>query len=119
LDGQLKGMVNALNDPYSIYMTKDEYESFNAETDGEYGGVGIIVTPGDDNLITVVSPIEDTPAEKAGIKTGDKIIKVDGKEFFAENMDEAVKIMRGEPNTKVTLTILRKNDAGRNKHFLM
>ncbi|TJX67618.1 S41 family peptidase [Soehngenia saccharolytica] len=109
LDGQLKGMVNALNDPYSVYMTKDEYESFNAETDGEYGGVGIIVTPGDDNLITVVSPIEDTPAEKAGIQTGDKILKVDGKEFFAENMDEAVKIMRGEPKTKVVLTILRKD----------
>jgi carboxyl-terminal processing protease len=111
LDGQLKGMVNALNDPYSVYMTKDEYESFNAETEGEYGGIGIIVTPGDDNLITVVSPIEDTPAEKAGIQTGDKIIKVDGKEFFAENMDQAVKIMRGEPNTKVTLTISRKNNS--------
>jgi carboxyl-terminal processing protease len=117
LDGQLKGMVNALNDPYSVYMTKDEYESFNAETHGEYGGVGIIVTPGDDNLITVVSPIEDTPAEKAGIQTGDKILKVDGKEFFAENMDEAVKIMRGEPKTKVVLTILRKDKSSEASTF--
>ncbi|MBC7087580.1 MAG: S41 family peptidase [Tissierellales bacterium] len=112
LEGQLKGMVNALNDPYSVYMTKDEYERFNTETEGEYGGIGIIVTPGDDNLITVVSPIEDTPAEKAGIQTGDKIIRVDGKEYFAENMDEAVKVMRGEPNTDVVLTILRKDKSG-------
>src|SRR5690554_154907 len=60
LDGQLKGMVDALEDPYSVYMTESEYSSFNINTDGVYGGVGIIVTPGEDNFITVVSPIEDT-----------------------------------------------------------
>ncbi len=108
-EGQIKGMVNALEDPYSIYMTKNEFESFNVSSDGVYGGIGVIVTPGEDNLITVVSPIEDTPGERAGIRTGDKILKVDGKEFFADKMDEAVAIMRGQPDTDVTITIMRKD----------
>lgn len=111
-EGQIKGMVNALEDPYSIYMTKNEFESFNVSTEGVYGGIGVIVTPGEDNLITVVSPIEDTPGERAGIKTGDKILKVNGKEFFADKMDEAVSIMRGEPNTEVTITLMRKDKDG-------
>lgn len=115
LDGQLKGMVEALQDPYSVYMTESEYNSFNINTDGVYGGIGIIVTPGDDNFITVVSPIEDTPGERAGIKTGDKIIRVNGVEYFSSNMDEAVSIMRGEPDTDVELTILRTDREGRNE----
>lgn len=119
LDGQLKGMVDALEDPYSVYMTESEYSSFNINTDGVYGGVGIIVTPGEDNFITVVSPIEDTPGERAGIKTGDKIIKVDGVEYFSSNMDEAVSIMRGEPDTDVELTILRTNKESENETIVI
>lgn len=110
-EGQIRGMVAALDDPYSVYMSKREYEDFNMETEGEYGGIGIIVTPGDDNLITVVSPIEDTPGERAGIKTGDKIIRVNGIDYFAETMDEAVSNMRGEPNTEVTITVFRSGNA--------
>lgn len=116
-EGQLKGMVEALGDPYSIYMTKDEYESFNMETDGIYGGIGIIVTPGEDDLITVVSPIEDTPGERAGIRTGDKIIKVEGREYFSETMDEAVSLMRGEPDTQVQITIMRRDKDGNTQTF--
>lgn len=119
LDGQLKGMVDALEDPYSVYMTESEYSSFNINTDGVYGGVGIIVTPGEDNFITVVSPIEDTPGERAGIKTGDKIIKVDGVEYFSSNMDEAVSVMRGEPDTDVELTILRTNKESKNETIVI
>lgn len=115
LDGQLKGVVQSLDDPYSQYLTPDEYRSFSEQTSGVFGGIGVIVTPGDDNLITVVSPIEDTPGERAGIKPGDKITKVDGVEYFAENMDEAVKVMKGKPNTKVTLTIMRKDKDGKNE----
>lgn len=115
LNGQLKGMVQSLEDPYSVYMTQDEFSSFAQQTAGIYGGIGVIVTPGEDNLITVVSPIEDTPGERAGIKTGDKIIKVDGVEFYGENMDAAVKVMKGKPKTKVTLTILRKDKNGSNE----
>ncbi|NLV88148.1 MAG: S41 family peptidase [Tissierellia bacterium] len=117
IDGQLKGMLNSLGDPYSNYMTEDEFASLLQQTSGTYAGIGIVVTPGEDNLITVVSPIEGTPGERAGIKSGDKIIRVDGKEFLAENMDEAVKVMKGEPKTKVVLTIMRKDKNGNNDIF--
>ena len=65
LDGQIKGMFESLEDPYSVYMNKEEFTSFMEHTKGTYGGIGVIVTPGDDNYITVVSPIEDTPGERA------------------------------------------------------
>ncbi len=116
-EGQLKGLVAALGDPYSQYLTADEYTDLSQQTSGEYGGIGVIVTPGEDNLITVVSPIKGTPGEKVGLKPEDKIIAVDGKEFIAEDMDKAVMIMKGKPKTKVTLTILRKNKDGTNKTF--
>lgn len=117
LDGQLKGLVQSLEDPYSQYLTVDEYNSFNQQTAGIYGGIGVIVTPGEDNYITVVSPIEDTPGERAGLKTGDKILKVNGEEFFADTMDAAVKVMKGRPNTPVTLTISRKDKDDKNQMF--
>lgn len=117
MDGQIKGMFQSLEDPYSVYMNPDEFKSFTEQNEGVYGGVGIIVTPGDDNLITIVSPIEGTPGERAGLKTGDKIVKVNGEEFTADRMDEAVKKMKGEPNTSVTITILRTDKNG-NKEYL-
>ena len=117
INGELKGMFQSLNDPYSTYMTKDEFEDFTEHTKGIYGGIGVIVTPGDDNLITVVSPIEGTPGEKAGIKTGDKIIKVNGEEFNADTMDQAVKVMKGDPGTKVNITIVRKDKEGNNNEM--
>ncbi len=117
LDGQLKGLFQSLEDPYSQYMSKDEFQDFMEHTKGVYGGVGVIVTPGDDNLITVVAPIEDTPGEKAGIKTGDKIIKVNGEEFTADKMDAAVKLMKGEPGTDVGVTIMRKDKEGKTKQI--
>ena len=119
VEGQLKGMFQALEDPYSVYMTQDEFKDFTEHTQGIYGGIGVMVTPGDDNLITVVSPIEDTPGERAGIKTGDKIIKVNGEEFTADNMDKAVKLMKGAPNTKVSITIIRKGKDGKNEYIDM
>jgi carboxyl-terminal processing protease len=115
IDGQLKGVLQSLEDPYSVYMNEEEFSSLMQQTSGTYGGIGVVVTPGEDNLITVVSPIEGTPGERAGIKSGDKIIKVDGIEFVAENMDKAVKIMKGKPNTTVTLTIVRKDKQGKNE----
>lgn len=107
-DGMMKGLFNALDDPYSIYMTQQEYKDFNELTTGEYGGVGIIVSPGEDNLITIVSPIEDTPGERSGIITGDKIIKVDGEEVTADKMDYAISKIKGTPGTDVDLTIRRE-----------
>ncbi|MCF6463843.1 S41 family peptidase [Clostridium sp. Cult1] len=119
IEGQLKGLFQALEDPYSVYMTEDEFKSFAEQTQGIYGGIGVIVTPGEDNLITVVSPIEGTPGERAGLKTGDKIIKVNGEEFSADNMDKAVKLMKGEPKTTVSITVLRKDKDGKNDYIDM
>ncbi len=115
IEGQLKGLVQALDDPYSQYLTIEEYKEMNEQTSGSFGGIGVVVTPGEDNLITVVSPIKDTPGERAGIKTGDKIIKVDGQEFTGETMEKAVKVMKGEPKTKVTLTIKREQVDGKDE----
>lgn len=107
IDGQLKGMVQSLEDPYSVYLTAEEYASFTQETSGIYAGIGVIVTPGDDGYITIVSPIEDTPGERAGLRTGDRISHVDGVEYYGEEMDQAVNVMKGEADTQVTLTIVR------------
>lgn len=116
LIGMLKGAVSSLNDPYSYYMTEDEYKKFNEETDGEFAGLGIYVSGSiDDNLITIVAPMKGTPADRAGLKTDDKILKINGQDFTADKMDEAVKIMRGKPGEKVKLTILRRDENGKAK----
>lgn len=112
LEGALKGTLSALGDPYTQYMTKDEFDALMQDTEGSYEGIGVYITASDDNRILIVSPIEDTPAEKAGLKTGDKIIRINGTDFSAEQMDEAIKLMKGMPGTDVTLTILRENKDG-------
>ncbi len=108
--GIYKGIFRSLDDPYSIYMDADEFRSFNESSAGSYGGIGIQIEPGKDNLITVVTAFEDTPGDRAGLKNGDKIIKVNGEEVFAEGMDQAIKMMKGEPGTDVTITILRPDE---------
>ena len=104
----IKGMVSSL-DPHSSFMTKDEFQELKTETNGSFTGIGIEITI-KDNVLTVVSPIEGTPAYKAGIKAGDKIIKVG--DIFTKNMTimEAVKHIRGPKGTKVKLTIVRKGE---------
>ncbi len=108
MEGALKGMFEALEDPYSMYMDEDEYRSFNETTSGTYGGIGIIITKSEDGYITVVAPIEDTPGERVGLKTNDKIIKVDNTDVVGWDTDKVVKIMKGEPGTKVKLTVIRE-----------
>ncbi|WP_026894628.1 S41 family peptidase [Clostridiisalibacter paucivorans] len=119
MDGQLKGMFESLDDPYSVYMTEDEFNNFMEHTKGSYGGIGVIVTPGEDNMITVVSPIEDTPGYRAGFKPGDKIIKVNGEEFTADKLDDAIKIMKGEPGTEVNITVMRRDGEGKPNYIEM
>ena len=107
-DGMLKGMFDALEDPYSIYMNPDEFTAMQEDTAGAFGGIGVTVSPdAEDNLITVVAPIKNTPADRAGLRAGDKIIRIEGEDFTADRMDQAVKMMRGEPGTDVTITIRR------------
>ncbi len=107
--GAIKGMLLELGDPYSRYM---DQISFQREQEnllmGHFNGLGIIITIVDEQL-TVISPIEDTPAYKAGIKTDDKILEIDGETTKGISLDEAVNILRGEKGVPVTLTIKREN----------
>ena len=109
IEGAIKGMLKALDDPYTRYMDplalKREQEDMFL---GHFGGLGIIISKKDDQL-TIISPIEDTPAYIAGIKAGDKIVEIDGKSTEGMELDEAVNILRGEKGTEVTLGIKREN----------
>jgi carboxyl-terminal processing protease len=107
LKGALQGTLKALGDPYTQFMTKEEFDALMQDTEGSYEGIGVYITASDDNKIIIVSPIEDTPAEKAGLKTGDKIIRINGIEYTADQINAAVNVMKGAPGTSVTLTIQR------------
>lgn len=108
--GALKGMLASL-DPHSQFMDPDTYNEIKVETEGSFGGLGIEITIKDD-LLTIISPLDGTPAQKAGLKPGDKIIKIDGELTRDITLVDAVKKLRGKPGTKVALTILRE-DAGK------
>lgn len=106
-EGAVEGYVKALGDPYSEFLTKEEMDSLNQQTEGEYAGVGIVVTPSETGAITVVSAIKGSPAFEKGIKKDDIILKINGKDYNASQMNDAVKVMKGKPNTDVKLTIAR------------
>ncbi len=110
IDGAMRGMVASLKDPYSAYMDPKEYEQLSVHLTGTFGGVGIYVDMKDGHKLTVVAPIKRTPAERAGIKSGDIIIKINNKDAAALNMDAAVAMMKGKPGTAVTLTVWRESD---------
>ena len=105
----ISGMVASL-DPHSQYFDKKSFAEFREGTTGRFVGVGIEITQ-EDGLIKVVSPIEGSPAFRAGLKTNDLITKIDDTAVKGLSLNDAVKKMRGEPNTKVTLTILRKDES--------
>ena len=105
-----QGMLEQLKDPYSVLLTGDDYKALTEQTSGNYAGLGIQIDVRD-GWITVVAPLPETPAERAGIQTGDRIIEVDGKSTEGWKNDEAVKALRGAPGSKVTITIRRSGIA--------
>lgn len=103
--GALKGMIDTL-DPHSEFMDPEKYKELQDDTQGAFGGLGVVIQNKDD-YITVVSPIEDTPGFRAGIMSGDRIIKINGRSTEKMSLTEAVKNLRGQPGTEVTITTFR------------
>lgn len=112
IKGAIDGMLSAL-DPHSSYMEGSDFETLKTTTDGNYGGLGLTVTV-EDGAVKVIAPTEDTPAWRAGIKSGDYITHIDGQLVYGGSLDEAVDKMRGPPGTAIKLTIVRP---GRDKPF--
>lgn len=108
LNDAIRGMVNGL-DPHSEYLDSEAYKSLLMTTSGEFGGIGIEVTP-EYGILKIVAPMDDTPAAKAGIKAGDYIVSIDGKLVSEMSLQDAVEKMRGKAGSLVTLTILRKGE---------
>src|ERR1035437_984319 len=108
INNAISGMISNL-DPHSTYLDADAYKDLQVSTQGEFGGLGIEVGM-EDGLVKVVSPIEDTPADRGGVKTGDLIFKLDETLVKGLTLSDAVKRMRGKPKTQIKLSIIRKGE---------
>lgn len=109
LEDAIKGMLSGL-DPHSAYLNIEQYKELKEGTTGQFGGLGIEVTM-EDGFVKVVSPIDDTPAKKAGMKAGDLVVRLNEKPVKGMTLGEAVKIMRGEPGSDLLLTVIREGEA--------
>ena len=103
----INGMLTGL-DPHSAYLDQDAFKEMQVGTQGEFGGLGIEVGM-EDGFVKVISPIDDTPASRAGVLAGDLIVKIDDAAVKGMSLNDAVKQMRGRPNTQIRLTIVRKD----------
>ncbi|VAW52634.1 Carboxyl-terminal protease [hydrothermal vent metagenome] len=106
LENAIRGMLSGL-DPHSTYLNSDEYKELKIGTTGKFGGLGIQVGM-EDGFVKVISPIDDTPAFRAGLESGDLIIRLDGKSVKGMTLNDAVKVMRGDPGTDIQLTVIRE-----------
>ncbi len=104
--GAIRGMLSSLSDPYSRFLDEEDYSEFHEQVTGEIVGIGVEITVVDDEII-VIAPIEDSPAEKAGVMPGDKIIRVDEAVVRGKNINEVIKNIRGKPSTKTKIYIMR------------
>ncbi len=109
LYGAISGLVNSLNDPYSVFFKPDEKQLFEDDIAGNFTGAGMEVGI-KEKILTVIAPLKDTPAYKAGMKSGDKILKIDGTTTEDMSIEKAIKLIRGEKGTTVKLTIFREGD---------
>lgn len=107
LNNAIKGMLDGL-DPHTVYLDPDSFREMNIDTRGEFGGLGLEVTM-ENGVIRIVAPIDDTPAHKAGLKSGDLIISMDGVQVKGLSLGESVSLMRGKPGSEIVLTIVRKD----------
>jgi len=110
LESAIKGMLSGL-DPHSSYLNREEFKEMRIGTDGKFGGLGIEVSM-ENGFVKVIAPIDDTPAKRAGVLAGDVIVRLDDTPVKGMTLNEAVKIMRGEPGTSILLTIVREGEQG-------
>ena len=108
LEHAIRGMLSGL-DPHSSYLNTEQFNELRIGTSGEFGGLGIEVGM-EDGFVKVVSPIDDTPAERAGMQTGDLIIRLDDKPVKGLSLNDAVKLMRGKPGSDIELTVVREGE---------
>ena len=111
MDAAINGLLQSL-DPYSAYMTPESFESMQTETSGEFGGLGIEVGM-EAGVVKVISPIDNTPASKAGLKAGDYIVKINDTQVQGKSLTEAVELMRGPVGSSIEITVRRR---GEKKH---
>ena len=108
VDGAMKGLFEGLGDPYSQYYTKEEFQTLKEQTSGSFVGIGVYIgIDPESNNITIISPIEGSPAAKSGIKSGDIILAVDGEQVSSDKLDDVIKKIKGKENTTVDLTVQR------------
>ena len=107
IDEALNGMLQSL-DPHSSYMSPDDFTDMTSTTRGEYGGLGMEVTT-EDGVVTVITPMDDTPADRAGVKAGDSIVEIEGESILGLTLNEAVEKMRGAPGEAITITVIRED----------
>jgi carboxyl-terminal processing protease len=110
LEGALQGMITNL-DPYSAYIRPDQFKQFEKQTQGHFGGIGIQIGPAENRQLTVISPLIGTPAYRAGVRAGDKIIEIEGESTENISLDEAVAKLMGPEGTEVTITLIHEGDA--------
>lgn len=109
--GATAGMVQALDDPYSAYLEPELYQDLQGNIQGIYGGVGLLITMDSDQRLTVVSPFKGTPAQRAGIVSGDQILRIDDRDTSELDLEQAAALMQGEPGTQVVLLIYRQGQS--------
>lgn len=110
LTGAAKGMVDAVGDPYTEYMTADEYSQLEGDLSGSFSGIGVEIGLNGDGVLSVINPLDGSPAKAAGLQAGDLIEKVDGKDATKWSVSEAAAAIRGEKGTKVKLTVVRDGE---------
>ncbi len=114
--GAIDGMLSATKDPYTVFLTPEENKQFNEEIEGMFEGIGAELGVRD-GVLAVIAPLENSPSEKAGLRAGDKIIKIDGEDAVEMTIDEAVKKIRGSKGSEVKLTIFRSGETGETKEI--
>lgn len=110
IEGATAGIVASLNDPYSKYLNKNQWQELKLQLNAEFGGIGVYVVEMEGGKLAIVSPIKGTPAAMAGLKNGDIITKINGESVVNMSQDDAVHLMRGDPGTQLDLSILRLDD---------